>query len=199
MMSTPLANKESPAENKPIGSKQMQRKAFNHALDEITQERIILDLFGGANSPNFISRHFLNVYRIIRKYHAIRRVLFKHSKRVAQLNARFDQIICDSIILMEIDETFKGRNAIFLLVVDATTGYILFMQWIPQRTKETILAALMPFQALFSKVRVILTDGAPYYPEVSHLLCPQAVHQLCLIHIIRNLFKLLQPAEQQYH
>ncbi len=35
---------------------------------------------------------------------------------------------------------------------DASTGYILFMQWIPQRTKGTILAALMPLEALFRNV-----------------------------------------------
>ena len=40
--------------------------------------------------------------------------------------------------------------------------------------------------------------AAPYFPDVIHELCPQAVHQLCLIHIMRNLFKFLQPFEQQY-
>ena len=133
-----------------------------------------------------------------RKYQAIRRVLFKHAKKVAQINAKLDLIACQIIRLIEIDETFKGRKAIFLLVVDASTGYILFMQWIPQRTKETILAALMPLEALFRNVKIVLTDGAPYFPDVIHELCPQAVHQLCLIHIMRNLFKFLQPFEQQY-
>ena len=62
----------------------------------------------------------------------------------------------------------------------------------------TILAALMPLEALFRNVKIVLTDGAPYFPDVIHELCPQAVHQLCLIHIMRNLFKFLQPFEQQY-
>ncbi len=62
----------------------------------------------------------------------------------------------------------------------------------------TILGALMPLEELFRNVKVVLTDGTPYFPDVIHELCPQAVHQLCLIHIMRNLFKFLQPFEQQY-
>ena len=46
----------------------------------------------------------------------------------------------------------------------------------------TILAALMPLEALFRNVKIVLTDGAPYFPDVIHELCPQTVHQLCLIH-----------------
>ena len=62
----------------------------------------------------------------------------------------------------------------------------------------TILGALMPLEELFRNVKVVLTDGTPYFPDVIHGLCPQAVHRLCLIHIMRNLFKFLQPFEQQY-
>ncbi len=135
-MNTPRSIMENGAINKPIAQQSLRRLAMNDVIDTITEERIILDLFGGANSPNAISSHFVNVYRLTRKYQAVRRVLFKHAKKVAQIKAKLDLIACQIIRLIEIDETFKGRKAIFLLVVDASTGYILFMQWIPQRTKE---------------------------------------------------------------
>ena len=87
MMSTPLSIMEDGAINKPIAQKSLRRLAINDVIDTITEGRIILDLFGGGNSPNAISSHFVNVYRLARKYQAIRRVLFKHAKKVAQINA----------------------------------------------------------------------------------------------------------------
>ncbi len=62
MMSTPLSIMEDGAINKPIAQKSLRRLAINDVIDTITEERIILDLFGEANSPNAISSHFVNVY-----------------------------------------------------------------------------------------------------------------------------------------
>ena len=58
MMSTPRSIMENGAINKPIAQQSLRRLAMNDVIDTITEERIILDLFGGANSPNAISTSF---------------------------------------------------------------------------------------------------------------------------------------------
>ena len=52
MMNTPRSIMENGAINKPIAQKSLRQLAINDVIDTITEERIILDLFGGGNSPN---------------------------------------------------------------------------------------------------------------------------------------------------
>jgi transposase-like protein len=166
-------------------------------VDDLTETRIIYDLIGKANSIHEVQEHFVNIYRLKRKYWAIRRVVLSSARRVASINAKFDQIACTQISLMVFDETFKGRHVRFLVVADAHKGYILFLRWLPEGTSQAILDLLMPYQDLFRNVKVVLTDGALYYPEVIKTLCPNAKHQRCLIHIIRKLFPFVEPTESQ--
>ena len=53
MMNTPLSIMEDGVINKPIAQKSLRQLAINDVIDTITEERIILDLFGGAKFPEF--------------------------------------------------------------------------------------------------------------------------------------------------
>jgi len=97
-----------------------------------------------------------------------------------------------------IDETFKGRRAAILVMIDSITGYIITIQWIKNREIGTIKKALLPFTDLFEKVKLVMTDGATYFPEVLNEIFPNATHQICLIHVMRNLYRKLEPYIQDY-
>jgi transposase-like protein len=197
MSTTPLLHKKS-SQKKLLGAAP-ESAILQPIVDELTETKIIYDLLGKANSVHEVQEHFVNVYRIERKYWAIRRVVLGSARRVAAINAKFDQIVCAQISLMVFDETFKGRHVRFLVVADARKGYLLFFRWLPEGTTKAILDLLMPYQDLFRNVKVVLTDGATYYPEVIKTLCPDAKHQRCLIHIIRKLFPFVEPTETLLH
>jgi len=197
--------KEDPSQN----SEESHKKYSINQLDDNEQkifekdiskeeERQILDLLAAPMSPNQISRHLKNVFLIQRKAHKIRQVLLKNKRRIRILNHKFDWIACHTLTLLEIDETFKGRKISLLVVVDTLTGYIFHFQWLKSRSKKGILDALMPVQDLFLNVRLVLTDGAPYFPEIVKELCPLAKHQLCLIHVMRGLFPHIRPIQAIY-
>jgi len=100
--------------------------------------------------------------------------------------------------LLEIDETFKGRKISLLVVIDTMTGYIFHLQWLKSRSKKGILDTLASKRELFYNVVLVLTDGAPYFPEVVKELCPFAKHQQCLIHVMRNLYPHLRPVQGKF-
>jgi transposase-like protein len=167
-------------------------------LDVQTQERLITDLLAKANSPHDIEDHLWNIFRIRRKYHAIRKIVMKAANKARRINHFFDLVACQNLMLVEIDETFKGRHISLLVVVDALTGYIFMIVWLPQRSEKAIINAMAPLKDLFQGVQLVLTDGASYFPEVVKVICPNAQHQRCLIHILRNLYPFIIPQRQAY-
>jgi transposase-like protein len=44
-----------------------------------------------------------------------------------------------------------------------------------------------------------MTDGAPYFPEVVKNVCPDAFHQICLVHVMRGLYPYLQAYKTKFH
>lgn len=170
----------------------------NYVLDAFTEEKIILDLISKSNSPHDIQNHIWNVFKVRKKYHAVRKVISRNAKRAKRLNGFFDLLACQTLYLMEVDETFKGRKISLLVVADSLTGYIYMISWLPKRSETEIIRVMSPFKDLFKGVKLVLTDGAPYFPKVIKEICPNARHQRCLIHILRNLYPFLLPQEQNY-
>ncbi len=165
---------------------------------DMNEEKLILDLLLAPMSPNQVSRHLVNVFKLQRKTHKIRQVLLKNKGRIKCLNSKFDFIACRMLSLLEIDETFKGKKISLLVVIDTMTGYIFHFQWLKSRSKKGILDALASKRELFYNVVLVLTDGAPYFPEVVEELCPFAKHQQCLIHVMRNLYPHLRPVQGKF-
>lgn len=167
-------------------------------IANICEEKHILDLLMTPMSPNQVRRHFSNVFKQQRKCHKIRQVLLMKKRRIRCLNSKFDFIACQTLSLLEIDETFKGRKISLLVVIDTLTGYIFHCQWLKSRSKKGILDALESKRELFYNCILVLTDGAPYFPEVVHELCPFAKHQQCLIHVMRNLYPCLRSVQSKF-
>ena len=162
------------------------------------EKRQILDLLLVPVSPNRISRHLSQVYRQEISAWKIKQVLLSHGPKIRQLNTKFDQIARQKLIMIHIDETFKGRKVSILVLIDAITGYILHLGWLERRTEEVIFNQLKPLQKILKNVILVMTDGASYFPEVAKKSCPDAFHQICLIHVLRGLYVYLTPYKTSY-
>lgn len=162
------------------------------------EQRQILDLLLVPMSPNRISRHFSRVFRKKISPWKIKQFLLSYRAKIKRLNERFDRIAKRKIIMIHIDETFKGQKISILVLIDAITSYILHLEWLERRTEEAISKQLSPLQEVLKNVILVITDGAPYFPEVVKKLCPDAFHQTCLIHVMRGLYPYLQPYKTNY-
>lgn len=160
--------------------------------------REVLDLVMGPMTPNRISRHFYHVYGKRMSAWKVKRVVLALGERIAAVNERLDRVVSRKISIVQIDETFKGRRVSILVVIDGVTGYILHLQWLERRNEDTILAQLRPLRHLLKDAKLVLTDGASYFPAVVKELCPDARHQLCLIHVMRGLYPHLRPYKAEY-
>ncbi len=162
------------------------------------EQRQILDLLLVPVSPNRISRHLSCVFRKHISPWKIKQLLLSYKTKIKQLNERFDHIAKRKLIMIHIDETFKGQKISILVLIDAITGYILHLEWLERRTEEAISKQLSPLRKLLKNVILVITDGAPYFPEVVKKLCPDAFHQICLIHVMRGLYTYLQTYKTNY-
>ena len=165
MNNSPNNNKEkSPIKvsNASMGINDCEDKKFAN----MSEDKLILDLLLAPMSPNQVSRHLVNVFKLQRKCHKIRQVLLKNKGRIKCLNSKFDFIACRMLSLLEIDETFKGRKISLLVVIDTMTGYIFHLQWLKSRSKKGILNALASkrelfYNVVFNSIRKILTTKVP--------------------------------------
>ena len=197
MLSTPNL-KISSQRNIVSSNKKMNTPRSFPDLSENLDEKRILDLLAAPVSPNRIGQHLKNVFRQQRKAHVIRKVLLRNHWRIKLINRKFDFLLIPSIRLLEIDETFKGKSVSLLVVIDTWTGYILYFNWLKERSRAGLIKSLEPFKDQLGNILLVLTDGATYFPDVVSSIWPQAVHQICLVHVIRNLFRPMRAGRIPY-
>lgn len=173
------ANKENLSDNKPF-------------------HKHILDLVRKKVSINGIKNHFKELFDLYLNRNEIIDIIRKYSKIAKRKNRLLDEYVCKQLFILEIDEIFKGRKYMLLVVVDKVTGYVYLIQSLPDRKNETIINALQPLKHLFQKVEIVFTDGASYYPEVVKEVFPNAIHFICLLHVIRNLNKRAFPKKKNH-
>jgi transposase len=158
----------------------------------------LLDLVRKRVSINAIKNHFKDLFDIHLNRNEIVDIIKRYSKIAKRKNRLLDEYICKQLYILEIDEIFKGQKYMLLVVVDKVTGYVYLIQSLPDRKTETIINALQPLKHLFQKVEIIFTDGASYYPEVVRELFLNAIHFICLLHVLRNLTKRTFPKKKAY-
>ena len=184
-----------PSINGEISSQKVKQKP---CLSRV-EHRQILDLLLAPMSPNRLARHFSHVFQKHISPWNIKQLLLSCKKQIEMVNERFDKIVGRKVIILQIDETFKGQKVSILVVIDAITGYIFHLEWLDRRTEEVISKQLSPLRETLRNITLVMTDGAPYFPEVVKNLCPDAFHQICLVHVKRGLYQYLQDYKTKYH
>jgi hypothetical protein len=86
------------------------------ALSNI-DHREILDLLLAPMSPNRVARHFSQVFQKSVSAWTVKQFLLSQGKRITRLNERFDKIAGRKVIILQIDETFKGQKVSILVVL----------------------------------------------------------------------------------
>lgn len=156
-------------------------------------DKEILALLTKGLSPNQIVQWYEETKKAELGPHNVREILQHYGERIKRLNAKFDAIAARSISMIEMDETFKGRRYIILVVMDSITGYVFMMKKIKRRNERHIKRALKSIRHILRNAKVVLTDEAPYFPAVVRDLCPNARHQICFI--IQNLRRSMKAME----
>src|SRR5437660_7823001 len=101
-------------------------------------------------------------------------------------------------IVLSIDgiQPDKGNETIYLLR-DVLTGRILHAENVTESTKERLKQLLAPVVALRVPVIGVISDAQPTELQAVAELWPQAPHQICQFHAIREAGRLIYNADHR--
>src|SRR5258708_24843271 len=109
-----------------------------------------------------------------------------------------EQVRENSGILLSIDgiQPDKGNETIYL-VRDVLTGRLLTAENVTESTKERLKQVLAPVVALDVPVLGVISDAQPTELQAVADLWPQAPHQICQFHAIREAGRLIYNADHR--
>jgi Transposase len=94
---------------------------------------------------------------------------------------------------LAIDEVYDGPFGILSVVDNRRYNRLAFRVLEHDPTQDDVRAFLSEFKAQLDKrglaVRGITTDGSPLYPKVLKELWPEAPHQVCRFHVLKEITK----------
>ena len=104
-----------------------------------------------------------------------------------------DEALADFSGYLAIDEVYDGPFCILSVVDNRRYNRLAFAVLDHDPTHDDVRVFLTEFQGQLErrglKVRGITTDGSPLYPKVLKELWPDAPHQLCEFHILKEITK----------
>jgi hypothetical protein len=105
--------------------------------------------------------------------------------------AYLDKALADFSGYLAIDEVYDGPFCILLIVDNHRYNRLAFRVLDHDPTEADVRAFLVEFKEQLEKlqrsVRGITTDGSPLYPKVLKELWPEARHQLCQFHVLKEI------------
>ena len=121
---------------------------------------------------------------------------------IQEINTQIDRMVSPMINTIEADETFKGNEIKFFECMDHNSGYLMAFLLIDDARFDTLFPHYEALLQRFPKIRYIITDLAPVYPniisKVNSSYKKQIEHIQCQVHAVRNILKEMQPISQQY-
>jgi hypothetical protein len=108
-------------------------------------------------------------------------------------DAYLDQALADFSGYLAIDEVYDGPFCILSVVDNRRYNRLAFRVLDHDPTQDDVREFLKEFKAQLDKrglkVRGVTTDGSSLYPEVLKELWPEARHQLCAFHVLKEITK----------
>src|SRR3954471_19443634 len=166
----------------------LPRALYDNKVRDLVLDRVLKDGMSIERTLESLSREFLLdlstgfVYDVLHD-HAKRLDMAEHRRKVLEL---FSGTLC-------IDELHLGRFTL-LLATDPLADLPVAFALIDKNDQDHIRRFLLNLKNWGLNPEVVVTDGSNLYPAVLAELWPDADHQLCVFHVIKDINKLILDA-----
>jgi Transposase len=164
------------------------RAHYDNKVRGLVLDRLLKDGMNVEQTMQSLRREFLLdlstgfVYDVLRD-RAEELDMSEHRRKVLE---RFSGTLC-------VDELHLGRFTL-LLATDPLSDMPVAFALVAANDQDHMLRFLRNLKTWGLMPRVVITDDSSLYPGVLGELWPQAQHQLCVFHIIKNINKLILDA-----
>ena len=166
----------------------LPRARYDNKVRELVLDRILKDGMNVEQTMESLRRDFLLelstgfVYDVL--YDRAKQLdMSEHRRKVLE---NFSGILC-------VDELHLGCFTL-LLATDPLSNIPVAFALVAANDQDHMQRFLKNLQMWGLRPRVVITDDSNLYPAVLAELWPQAEHQLCVFHIIKNINKLILDA-----
>ncbi|MFI5455996.1 MAG: transposase [Isosphaerales bacterium] len=166
----------------------LPRALYDNKVRDLVLDRILKDGMNVEQTMESLRRDFLLdlstgfVYDALRD-HAEQLDMSVHRRKVLE---HFSGSLC-------VDELHLGRFTL-LLATDPLSNLPVAFALVATNDQDHMLRFLNNLKTWGLMPRVVITDDSNLYPAVLAELWPEAEHQLCVFHIIKNINKLILDA-----
>jgi transposase-like protein len=166
----------------------LPRALYDNKVRDLVLDRILKDAMSVERTLESLGREFLLdlstgfVYDVLRDQ-AGQLDMAEHRRRVL---GQFSGTLC-------VDELHLGRFTL-LLATDPLADLPVAFALVAQNDQDHMRRFLKNLQTWGLSPDVVVTDGSNLYPTVLAELWPDAAHQLCVFHAIKDINKLILDA-----
>jgi transposase-like protein len=166
----------------------LPRALYDNKVRDLVLDRILKDGMSAERTLQSLRREYLLdlstgfVYDVLRD-HASQLDMAEHRREVLKL---FSGTLC-------IDELHLGRYAL-LLATDPLADLPVAFALVDKNDQDHMRRFLRNLVNWGLDPRVVVTDGSNLYPAVLAELWPDADHQLCVFHVIKDINKIMLDA-----
>jgi hypothetical protein len=166
----------------------LPRARYDNKVRDLVLDRILKDGMNVEQTMESLHRDFLLdlstgfVYDVLRD-RAEQLDMSEHRRKVLE---NFSGILC-------VDELHLGSFTL-LLATDPLSDIPVAFALVAANDQDHMLRFLKNLQTWGLMPRIVITDDSNLYPAVLAELWPEAEHQLCVFHIIKNINKLILDA-----
>lgn len=166
---------------------------YEALTNDTNVKRLIVDLKVDCLSYFEVKNHVRRIYGINISRNYIADVIIEAGQRARHLNGIYDSKVRGNFKVIEIDETFQGRDACFLAVVDKESRYLLLLVQLHDRNAETIAFVLESIAETLERLELVITDGYPGYKNMIPTIFNGVAHLFCHVHAYRVFLREIEP------
>lgn len=166
----------------------LPRALYDNKVRDLVLDRLLKDGMNVEQAMESLRREFLLdlstgfIYDVLRG-HAEQLDMSEHRRKVLE---HFSGTLC-------VDELHLGRFTL-LLATDPLSDLPVAFALVAANDQDHMRRFLKNLKTWGLMPRVVITDGSNLYPAVLAELWPEADHQLCVFHVIKDINKLILDA-----
>ena len=166
----------------------LPRAQYDNRVRDLVLDRVLRDGMNIEGTMESLRREFLLdlstgfIYDVLHE-HARQLDMSEHRQKVLE---QFSGTLC-------VDELHLGRFTL-LLATDPLTDLPVAFALVSKNDQDHMRRFLKNLKTWGLEPEVVVTDGSNLYPSVLNELWPDADHQLCVFHVIKDINKLILDA-----